>query len=81
MGQIQIQIQRRNAGVLRAPEQGNTPPNPRGRHLSRRQVRAHAGGRPPEVRRRQRMEIAPLPGRVASQGAVMLTAGEFAQNC
>ena len=43
--------------------------------FSRRQVRAHAGGRPPEVRRRQRMGIAPLPGRVASQGAVMLTAG------
>ena len=30
---------------------------------------------PPEVRRRQRMGIAPLPGRVASQGAVVLTAG------
>ena len=59
----------------RAPEQGNTPAHPRGRHLSRRQVRAHAGGRPPEVRRRQRMGIAPLPGRVASQGAVVLTAG------
>ena len=48
--------------------------HPRGRHLSRRQVRAHVGGRPPEVRRRQRMGIAPLPGRVASQEAVMLTA-------
>ena len=28
-----------------------------------------------EMRRRQRMEIAPLPGHIASQGAVMLTAG------
>ena len=55
----------------RAPEQGNTPSHPRGRHLSRRQVRAHAGGRPPEVRRRQRVGVPPLPGRVASQGAVV----------
>ena len=44
-------------------------------------VSPHAGGSPPEVRRRQRMGIAPLPGHVASQGAAMLTAGEFAQNC
>ena len=43
--------------------------------FSRRQVRAHAGGRPPEVRRRQRMGLPPLPGRVASQGAVVPTAG------
>ena len=28
-----------------------------------------------EMARQQRMGIAPLPGRVASQGAVMLTAG------
>ena len=59
----------------RAAQQGDKAQDPRGRHLSRRQVRAHAGARPPEVRRRQRMEIAPLPGRVASQGAVVLTAG------
>lgn len=59
----------------RAAQQGDKAQDPRGRHLSRRQVRAHAGARPPEVRCRQRMEIAPLPGRVASQGAVVLTAG------
>lgn len=39
----------------RAPEQGNTPAHPHGRHLSRRQVRPDACGRPPEVRRRQRV--------------------------
>ena len=59
----------------RAAQQGDKAQDPRDRHLSRRQVRAHAGGRPPEARRRQRMGIAPLPGRVASQGAVVLTAG------
>ena len=58
----------------RAAQQGNTPSHPRGRNLSRRQARAHAGGRPPEVRRRQRVGVSPLPGRVASQRAVVLTA-------
>ena len=58
----------------RAAQQGDKAQDPRGRHLSQRQVRAHAGGRPPEVRRRQRVGIAPLPGRVASQRAVVLTA-------
>ena len=60
----------------RTAQQGNTPSHPRGRHLSRRQVRAHAGGRPPEVRRRQRVGVPPLPGRVASQRAVVLTASK-----
>ena len=59
----------------RAAQQGDKAQDPHGRHLSRRQVRAHAGGRPPEARRRQRMGIAPLPGHVASQGAVVPTAG------
>ena len=59
----------------RAAQQGDQAQDPRGRPLSRRQVRPDACGRPPEVRRRQRMGIAPLPGRVASQRAVVLTAG------
>ena len=55
----------------RAAQQGDKAQDPRDRHLSRRQVRAHAGGRPPEVRRRQRMEIASLPGCVVSQGVAV----------
>ena len=65
----------RTNNAIERLNRGDKAQDPRGRHLSRRQVRAHAGARPPEVRRRQRMEIPPLPGRVASQGAVVLTAG------
>ena len=83
---------RRDAGVLRdaaralaahpdeqrdrTPEQGDTPAHPRGRRLSRRQVRPDACGCPPEVRRRQRVGLPPLPGRVASQRSVVLTASQ-----
>ena len=44
------------------------------RHRTR-VVGAFPGGRPPEVRRRQRVGVPPLPGRVASQRAVVLAAG------
>lgn len=82
---------RRDAGVLRhaaralaahshqqrdrAPEQGNTPAHPRCGHVPRREIRLDAGDRAPEVRRGKRMGIAPLPGRVASQGVAVPTAG------
>ena len=74
---------RRDAGVLRdaprtlaahpheqrhrAPEQGNQAQDPRGRHVPRWEIRADAGGRPPEIRRGQRMGLPPLPGRVSAQ--------------
>lgn len=41
---------------------------PHRRHIPRREIGPDAGDRLPEIRRRKRMGIAPLPGRVASQG-------------
>ena len=54
----------------RAPEQGDQEKDPRRRHVPRRKVRPDAGDRPPEVRRRQRMGVPPLPGRAASHHQV-----------
>ena len=55
----------------RAPEQGNQAQDPRGQHVPRREIRADAGGRPPEIRREQRMGLPPLPGRVSAQGVAV----------
>ena len=41
-------------------------PHEGGRHLPRREKRAHAGDRQAQVRRRERVGVAPLPGRVAA---------------
>ncbi len=51
-----------NLSVRRA--QGR--PHEGGRHLPRREERAHAGDRQTQVRRRERVGVAPLPGRVAA---------------
>lgn len=41
-------------------------PHEGGRHLPRREKRAHAGDRQAQVCRRERVGVAPLPGRVAA---------------
>ena len=58
-----------------AAQQGDKAQDPRGRHLSRRRVRTHAGGHSPEVRRRQRLGVASLSGRVATHGVAVPAAG------
>lgn len=48
--------------------------DPRCRHIPRRKIGPDVGDRPPEIHRRKRMGIAPLPGRAASQGVAVPTA-------
>ena len=55
----------------RAAQQGDQAQDPRGRHVPRREIRADAGCRPPEIRRRQRMGLPPIPGRVPAQGVAV----------
>ena len=51
----------------RAPEPRDPQADPRGGHLSRRQVGPHARHREAQVRRGERMGIPPLPGRDAAR--------------
>lgn len=51
----------------RAAEQGNPPPNPRRRHVPRREIRADAGDRQAEIHSRKRVGPQALPRRIAAR--------------
>ena len=51
----------------RAAEQGDPPPNPRRRHVPRREIRADAGDRQAEIHSRKRAGPQALPGRIAAR--------------
>ena len=51
----------------RAPQQGNTPPHPRGWHLSRREIGPDAGDRQAEIHSRKRMGPQALPRCIAAR--------------
>ena len=59
----------------RAAQQGDKAAYPRRRHFPRWEVGPHAGGRPPEIRRGQRMGLPPIPGRVSAQRVAVPAAG------
>ena len=51
----------------RAAEQGDPPPNPRRRHVPRREIRADAGDRQAEIHSRKRAGPQALPRRIAAR--------------
>lgn len=51
----------------RAAEQGDPPPNPRRRHVPRREIRADAGDRQAEIHSRKRVGPQALPRRIAAR--------------
>ena len=51
----------------RAAEQGDPPPNPRRRHVPRREIRADAGDRQAEIYSRKRVGPQALPRRIAAR--------------
>lgn len=51
----------------RAAEQGDPPPNPRRRHVPRREIRADAGDRQAEIHNRKRVGPQALPRRIAAR--------------
>ena len=53
----------------------NNAQDSRGRHVPRQKARSHAGGRPPEVRRRRQMRLPALSDCDSAQEVAMAIAG------
>lgn len=79
-GRCTLRTDRREDGVPheqrdRSPQQGDKAQDSRGRHVPRRKARFHAGGRPPEVRRRRQMRLPALSDCDPAQEVAMAIAG------
>ena len=59
----------------RSPQRGDKAQDSRGRHVPRRKAISHAGGRPPEVRRRRQMRLPALSDCDSAQEVAMAIAG------